>query len=117
MQHTEQKIQIACVRWFRLQYAPFASLLVNNRNTSNSAAEGAKHKAMGSVAGVADMVLYLPNKKNHLLFIEFKTETGRQSAEQKRWQKEVEDQGYLYHIVRSFDDFVLLVTNYMKNLI
>lgn len=43
--------------------------------------------------------------------VEFKTEAGRQSDAQKRWQAAFEARGGLYRIVRSAADIVQLVEN------
>lgn len=43
--------------------------------------------------------------------VEFKTETGRQSDAQKRWQKAFEERGGLYRIVRSAGEITQLVEN------
>lgn len=43
--------------------------------------------------------------------VEFKTETGRQSDAQKRWQKAFEARGGVYRVVRSAADIVQLVEN------
>lgn len=43
--------------------------------------------------------------------VEFKTEAGRQSDAQKRWQKAFEARGGVYRVVRSATDIVQLVEN------
>lgn len=43
--------------------------------------------------------------------VEFKTEAGRQSDAQKRWQKAFEARGGLYRIVRSAGEITQLVEN------
>jgi hypothetical protein len=73
-----------------------------NNNSSNSY-QGAVMKGMGVVAGVSDMIYLSPLG---VVALEFKTETGRQSASQKEWQRQIEAAGYKYYIVRSLDDFL-----------
>ena len=46
--------------------------------------------------------------------VEFKTETGRQSDAQKRWQAAFESRGGVYRLVRSAADIVQLVENVKK---
>lgn len=72
-------------------------------NTPRNKVDGARLKAMGMVTGVADMV-YL-NPSGPVTFIEFKTETGRQSPEQKEFERKCYEWGYAYEIVRTFDEF------------
>ena len=42
-----------------------------------------------------------------------KTATGRQSPEQRQWQRLFEASGGRYVIIRSYDEFVSEVTRYM----
>ena len=106
MRHNESNIQIACVRWFRMQHPKLARLLfaVPNGGARN-AVTGAILKAEGVVPGVADLLLLVPRHGYHGLAIEMKTRTGRQSDSQREWQQEVEAQGYRYVVCHSFDDF------------
>ena len=61
----------------------------------------AHFKAMGLRAGASDLVLVLRGK---VVFVEVKTEKGRQSESQKRFQMVVEELGHRYEIVRSVYD-------------
>lgn len=114
----EHKTQCACVRWFRLQYPRLAPLLFAVPNGGRrDKTTAAKLKDEGVVAGVADMLFLYPCSKYHALCIEMKTAKGRQSANQKTWQDVVTRHGYLYVVVRSFDDFRKLINNYLSNTI
>ncbi len=64
-------------------------------------------------AGVADMILLIPKKGYASLCIEFKTEKGRQTQNQKDWQRVAEMHGNKYVIVHSFDEFVKAITAYL----
>lgn len=114
MRHDESNLQIACVRWFRLQYPSIAPLLFSVPNGGRrDAVTGAILKAEGAVAGVADLLLLLPSGDYHGLCIEMKTEKGKQSDAQKEWQKAVEAVGYKYAVVRSFEQFSALISDYI----
>lgn len=116
MRHEESTTQRTCVKWFRLQYPQYARLLFAVPNGGvRSRQTGAVLKAEGVVAGVADLILFAPSGGYHALCIEMKTETGRQSTEQREWQREVEAQGYKYALCRSFDEFYELIENYIKS--
>ena len=54
------------------------------------------------VPGLSDLTLYAAGGKT--IFIEIKTPTGRQSIQQKRFQKTVENLGYEYIIMRSAEE-------------
>lgn len=98
----EEYLQAAIVRYYRLQYPERYGMLFSNHNNANSAAQGEKAKAQGRVAGVADLTYLKGN--GQVVFIECKTPTGKQSQEQKQWQKLIESNGYRYEIVRSIED-------------
>ena len=70
-------------------------------------------KAEGVFSGVADLLLLVPRRDYHGLCVEVKTLVGRQSDNQKAWQKVVEAQGYCYTIVRSLDEFAELLRWYL----
>lgn len=70
-----------------------------------------KFKLTGFKKGVADVHLCFPGGK--LVYIEFKTATGRQSAEQKEFQQQVEALGFKYYIVRSLDEFKEIVCSHI----
>ena len=115
MKDREHHLQTACVGWFRIQYPHLATLLfaVPNGGARNEIT-GARLKDEGVTAGVADLLLLVPNGTHHGLAIEMKTKTGRQSESQRMWQAAVEAQGYRYEVVRDVLQFVALVGDYMK---
>lgn len=114
MKHIESQIQQACFKWFRLQFPDLALLMFAVPNGgSRRRIEAAIMKAEGVTAGVADVLFLYPNSEYHGLCIEFKTKTGRQQKSQKCFQNAIEAQGYQYAIVRSVDDFIELVKNYI----
>jgi hypothetical protein len=55
-----------------------------------------------AIRGVSDIVILLPESR--VIWIEIKTKVGRQSVDQKVFQKMCYDLGHEYHIVRSLDD-------------
>ena len=121
----ESKLQQQCVAWFRAEYPQYAMLLTHpiNEGGRNTRVSGAIHKAEGTVAGVADLLFFLPSYEYkgaagkwcevHGLGIEMKTPKGSQQQEQKDFQKMFEAAGYSYHVVRTFDDFRLLMMQYI----
>jgi hypothetical protein len=111
---TESQIQIGCVRWFKYQYPQFSTLLVHVPNgRRRHIRDAAKLKMEGVVAGVADLVLFVPSHGWHGLLIEIKTDKGRQSQSQKEWATNVISMGYRYQIAKSIDDFVLIIKEYL----
>jgi hypothetical protein len=110
----EHRIQVACVRWFALQWPQYEGLLFAVPNGGHrDKVTAAMMKAEGVTAGVADLLLLVPSQGLHGLAIEMKTENGRQSPEQKQWQKKAERQGYRYAVCRSLDQFIETVNAYL----
>ena len=106
MRNLESRIQRSCVEWFRRQFPRLADLLFAVPNGgARSAVTGAILKGEGVLAGVADLLLLVPNRKYHGLCIEMKSPKGRQSASQKQWEKAVTKQGFKYIVCHSFDEF------------
>lgn len=113
----EHRIQTACVRWFRMKYPHLSPRLFAVPNGGRrDGVTGARLKAEGVLAGVADLILLVPNAGYHALLIEMKTPKGRQSESQKAWQQELCAEGeYKYVVCRSLDDFIREVDVYLTN--
>ena len=110
----EHRLQCACVNWFRLQYPDHASALFAVPNGGRrDRVSGAKLKAEGVLPGVSDLILLLPRGRHHGLLIEMKTERGKQSQAQRDWQRDMVHRGYKYMVIRSIDEFIDMVTDYL----
>ena len=125
MRQDEHNLQVACVRWFNLQYPQYRGLLFACPNGGNrNLVTAAKLKAEGVTPGVADLLLLVPrafkandNDEWYIIFglcIEMKTAKGRQSPEQKVWQKKVEGEGYRYRVCHSIEEFMETINGYLK---
>jgi hypothetical protein len=115
IQRPEQKLQIACVEWFDLQYSQQKNRLYMNNNNSGSKSIASKkmggiNKAMGVRRGVSDLTYLLPIGK--VCFIELKSPVGRQSKEQKIFAGMVTELGNDYHIVRDIYEFMGIINSY-----
>ena len=102
MNQLELKLQATCFQWYWNHFPQYRRLLHANNNNSENQIKGNQNKAIGVVAGVADMEL---NFMARTYFFEFKTATGTQSPEQKEFQERVTQHGFEYHIIRSFEAF------------
>lgn len=113
----EHRLQAACVRLFRLKYPKWRRLLFAVPNGGRrDAVTGARLKAEGATAGVADLILFIPNRRHGGLAIEMKTPHGRQSKEQREWQKMCEQAGNKYALCRSAADFIWEIDQYFKDM-
>lgn len=110
--HIESDIQVACVSWFRMSYPQYLCFSVPNGGSRN-AIEAANLKREGALAGVADMLVLI---HGHILFVEMKTATGRQSEHQKNFEGKVRSLGFDYVICRSLKEFILTVEKWIKNI-
>lgn len=112
----EHRIQVSCVRWFRMAHPQLATRLFAVPNGGRrDGITGARLKEEGVLAGVADLILLVPNADYHALLIEMKTPKGRQSESQRAWQRAVAGNGdYLYVVCRSLDDFIREVGEYLS---
>lgn len=104
----EHRIQVSCVRWFRMAHPQLTPRLFAVPNGGRrDGITGARLKEEGVLAGVADLVLLVPNAKYHALLIEMKTPKGRQSDSQRAWQRAVAgNEDYLYVVCRSLEEFM-----------
>ena len=59
-----------------------------------------------NVNGFPDCTLF---KDGKTLFIEFKSAIGKQSELQKYVQKQLENQGFEYHVVRNINEFINII--------
>ena len=111
----EHRLQCACVQWFRTQHPKFShNLFAVPNGGRRDKVTGAKLKAEGVLAGVADLILLKSNADYGALLIEMKTGSGKQSEVQGRWQKAIEKDGYKYVLCRSLEDFMREINAYLK---
>lgn len=121
--HSEAKIQSECVLWLHNEHPETRGLCFcvpneNSRSVYESKKQqlisGAQRRSTGVVAGVADTLLLIPRDSYHGACIEFKTEIGRQSEAQIKWQALVEQHGYYYVVVRSLEEFKKFINWYLS---
>jgi hypothetical protein len=120
--HKEDDLQIDCITWIRLQYPDVVCFHAKNGGSLKSAREGARFKKMGVLAGTPDLFVMQPGQLiglfaviYHGLFIELKAgKAGKQSEAQKDFEQKAIAAGYAYHVVRSLDEFMDIVNNYLK---
>ena len=82
--------------------------------TKTFSPEAVRLKRQGVKSGVADVILQIPKNGYGCLCMEFKTDSGDQSAEQKEFQKQTESVGNKYVIVRSAMQAIEELKEYLK---
>ncbi len=107
MSYEEYNIQCAIVDYLNLR-GIFCHSIPNERKSSPQA--GARLKRSGRVAGVADLILWIPVMGfTKIFYIEVKTSKGRLSQSQKEFQQICSDSGVAYIVVRSVEDVVKII--------
>ena len=101
--HIEESIQVACVKWFRLQYPNLVIFAVPNGGSRNLY-EAKNMKESGTLAGVADLVIV--GNGGRVLFVEMKAGKNKQEDSQVLFQNKVEKLGHKYIICRSKEQFI-----------
>lgn len=113
-EHEIQRNSVAKVRRMlkRKGYSPRLLFAIPNGGT-RSMREASRFKMEGVVAGIPDTFLSIPSGGWGGLYMEFKTPTGRLSKSQQEVMSELFDQGYIVVVVRSEEDCIKTVTDYM----
>lgn len=86
--------------------------LIIRHNNFSKRFKGRKVKSNSYGAGFPDVVFY---SKKHTIFIEFKSSTGRQSKEQKEFERKCRERQMFYLIVRSPLECMDLVGRIMES--
>ena len=110
--HEEDALQVAVVRYFAHQYPEFAGLLFAVPNGGRrDAREGARFKAQGVTAGVADLILLVP--RPHILLLELKIKGGKVSDAQKAWLAKAAGQGHTAAVAYDFHAAKAAIVNHI----
>lgn len=110
----EHHLQVACVRWFRMQYPQHLIYAIPNGGQRN-AVVAAKLKAEGVTAGIPDLHIPVSRHGYHSLYIEMKNgKAGRLSEHQKECIAQLQFQGHKVAVCRTFDEFLQQVNDYMQ---
>jgi len=112
MDKNEGRIHQDCYVWFHNSFPELRGLLCYNLNNSRNGIDGARNRSKGVQAGRADFTFYYHREA---VMIEIKDEKGKQSHEQRVWQKVVESHGFRYTLCRNFEEFKEVVLGIIKN--
>ena len=105
MRHIEDNLQRTIIRYLRLKR--ILVFAVPNGGSRN-AREAHNLKLSGVLAGVSDLIILMQKRA---VFVELKTDKGRQSEYQKKFQQDVEGLGFEYLIWRSLDDCIKFINS------
>lgn len=118
MKHEESRIQRSCLAEWNLRYREFG---VPDPRLLYAIPNGGKRgiitatimKAEGTRRGVPDLCLAVPIAPYHALYIEMKTVEGVISPDQREMIALLRAQGYDVRVVRSVDEFLAAIRNYL----
>ena len=100
---TEDQLQQKIVIDFRNRNLKNDNLIFSIPNGgSRNPIEALKLKKTGTLAGVSDLIIMVPNR---IIFLELKTESGIQSEVQKNFQNKVEALGFEYLLIRNLKQY------------
>ena len=115
---TEHQEQCALIKWSLLACAefPVLRLLHSSGNGARvSIGMACKLKASGMKSGVPDLLLPVPCKGKHGLFIELKRRQGGQvSPEQVAWLADLLKQGYEARVCRGWEAARAAILEYLE---
>lgn len=112
MKRIEDKLQAEIVQWYSLQYGrTHDKCLFHCNNKAKNKIEGNRMKAMGVKTGVSDLILVVNEK---VIFVELKTDVGKQGPEQKIFEDQVKKLNQIYVVIRSLDEFKKLCIDWYE---
>lgn len=116
IKHEESDIQTEFFKQIPVFFPKLPSKLlfaVPNGGSRNKI-EARNMKLQGVTSGVADVILLVPKKGFASLLLEFKTSTGKQSDEQKEFQRQAEHCRSKYVVVRSAQQAIKVMQEYLQ---
>ena len=114
------RLQAACIKYFRYQFSEYKDLLFSIPNGIPLANQNIrtkiynKLKEEGLQPGVPDLFLAVGNSIYNGLFIEVKSKTDRLRKTQADMIRELESENYKCIIVRSLDEFMEVIKEYLS---
>ena len=107
MNHLESRFQADVVKYLKSKNLTFFSV---QNEAGRSALHTARMKAMGLRNGVSDLVVLF---KGQVLFLELKTEIGKQSQSQRVFESEVKNLGFDYLVCRNMEEIEKCILFYI----
>jgi len=114
------RLQAACIKYFRYKYNEYKDLLFSIPNGIPLANQNVrtkiynKLKEEGLQPGVPDLFLSVGNSIYNGMFIEIKSKTDRLRKKQVDMIRALEQQNYKCVVVRSVDEFIEIVDEYLR---
>jgi hypothetical protein len=107
---SEYSLQSEAFKKYGLIKPNLKNRIISINNNSANAIRGARNKKMGVMAGISDMIMLLDDMQ--IVFIEWKTQIGKQSQHQMLFEMMLKSIGHKYHVVRSIQEFIAVLNKY-----
>lgn len=110
---SEHLMQAKVVQYVRTFHPD--TLICSIPNGAGTTAKNRLHLFVeGLLPGMPDLFIAEPRKGFNGLFIEMKTDNGKESAAQKRIRKRLEDNNYLCYVARSDITAINIIEAYLE---
>lgn len=109
--------QATLIQWCNLQSCKYSELkmifAIPNGGYRNKA-EARKLKATGTKSGVPDLFLAVPRNGKYGLFIEMKVGRNKCTDNQKKWIRNLLEQGYEVKVCYSCEEAIQVIKKYLN---
>jgi hypothetical protein len=113
-EHDEQVALFVWAEWMKTQY-PRLRWMYAVPNAAKRSPQLANYmKAEGLKPGVPDVVVPIPTKQYHGLYIEMKFNGNKPSIAQKEWLEYLASVGYATAVCLSFDAARVVIEEYLR---
>lgn len=112
---SEHAHQVTLIKEFERVSPQYSELLFAIPNGGKRSIKVARElKLEGVKSGVPDMMLAVARGGYHGLFIELKKIGGRANANQKKWQKQLREQGYKSEVIEGWYNALAVLMDYLN---
>lgn len=113
---TEADEQKALIQWAKFQekkYSELKMLMHVPNEGKRSPRYGAELKRLGLQAGFPDLALFVPRNGKAALFIEMKVGRNKCTDNQKKWIRNLLEQGYEVKVCYSCEEAIQIIKRYL----
>ena len=112
--YSEDYEQKQLIQWCRTDPRLQFIFHIPNENTAGIK-WGIRNRQLGVKSGVPDLMLPIPSKGYHGLFIEMKTRNGKTSENQDRWLNALNNFGYLAVVCHGWEEARDCLLKYLQS--
>ena len=110
----EQKSLIEWAKWQEKKYPELKMLMHVPNEGKRSKRYGAELKRMGLKAGFPDLGLFVPRNNKSGLFLEMKVGRNKCTENQKKWIRNLLEQGYEVKVCYSCEEAIQVIKKYLN---